>query len=351
MRTSSFYGLVLSFLEIKRKKCCFLHQNLLYLIYCFTICIRGVDAVRADGKKTKDVFPMYMVAAHLMSRRYDAMNMITLDIPLEPIRTYLNKKKKEGIFLSHMGLFIAAYLRTLCEYPHLNRFVVNKKIYSRNEIAVGMVVLKAGDINNETMSKIYFEPEDTGFTVQERIDRYVEDNRKTDNNNSTDKIIKSLLRIPGLLTVGVGLFKFMDRYGLLPKSIVDASPFHTSLLISNLASIRTNHIYHHVYGFGTTSLALTMGNLHDVPKHKGEEVASERCIPVGLVMDERIATGVYFAQAFRRFRDYLAHPEKLELPPERVVFDFENQYLKQKLRREKLLAKKQKKLKRNPNNN
>lgn len=310
----------------------------------FTFGVIGVDTVRADGKRAKDVLPMYMVAAQLMSRRYDAMNMITLDIPLEPMRTYLNRKKKEGVYLSHMGLFIAAFLRTLCEYPHLNRFVVNKKIYSRNEIAVGMVVLKSGDINQETMSKIYFEPEDTSLIVQEKIDSYVGNNRKTDNNNSTDKIIKALLRIPGLLTVGAGLFRFMDRYGILPKSIIDASPFHTTLLISNLASIRTNHIYHHVYGFGTTSLGLTMGNLRDVPKRKASEIDFVRSVPVGLVMDERIATGVYFAQAFRKFKDYLANPEKLETPPERVVLDFENQYLKQRLRREKLQAKKQKKL-------
>ncbi|MBQ8000011.1 MAG: hypothetical protein IJ298_02190 [Ruminococcus sp.] len=296
--------------------------------------------MRADGKKTKNVFPMYRVAAHIMDKRYDAMNMITLDIPLDPIRTYLNQKKKEGIHMSHMGLFIAAYLRTLCEFPHLNRFVVNKKIYSRNEIAVGMVVLKAGDINNETMSKIYFDLEDTSFDVQKRIEEYVDENRQAEGENGTDKIINTLLSIPGLLTVGVKLFKLMDKYGLLPMSIIDVSPFHESLLISNLASIRTNHIYHHVYEFGTTSVGLTMGNLRDVPKRKSSEVVLERCIPIGLVMDERIATGVYFAQAFRKFKDYLANPEKLETPPETIILDCEGQYDKQKLRRARLAEKK-----------
>ncbi|MBE6734912.1 MAG: 2-oxo acid dehydrogenase subunit E2 [Ruminococcaceae bacterium] len=299
--------------------------------------------MRADGKKTKNVFPMYKVAAHIMNKRYDAMNMITLDIPLEPIRTYLNKKKKEGIYMSHIGLFIAAYLRTLCEFPHLNRFVVNKKIYSRTEIAVGMVVLKAGDINNETMSKMYFDLEDTSFDVQKRIEEFVDDNRQS-GENGTDKIINTLLSIPGLLTVGVGLFKLMDRYGLLPKAIIDVSPFHESLLISNLASIRTNHIYHHVYEFGTTSVGMTMGNMREVPKTKNGEVVLERCIPIGLVMDERIATGVYFAQAFRKFRDYLAHPEKLETPPETVILDFEGQYDKDKKRRQKLAEKKAQKM-------
>ena len=299
--------------------------------------------MRADGKKTKNVFPMYKVAAHIMNKRYDAMNMITLDIPLEPIRTYLNKKKKEGIYMSHMGLFIAAYLRTMCEFPHLNRFVVNKKIYSRTEIAVGMVVLKAGDINNETMSKMYFDLEDTSFDVHKRIEEFVDDNRKQEE-NGTDKIINTLLSIPGLLTVGVGLFKLLDRYGLLPKAIIDVSPFHESLLISNLASIRTNHIYHHVYEFGTTSVGMTLGNLREVPKTKNGEIVLERCIPVGLVMDERIATGVYFAQAFRKFRDYLAHPEKLETPPETIILDFEGQYDKDKKRRKKLAEKKAQKM-------
>ncbi len=299
--------------------------------------------MRADGRKTRNVFPMYRVAAHLMSRRYDAMNMITLDIPLDPIRAYLNQKKKEGIHLSHMGLFIAAYLRTLAEFPHLNRFVVNKKIYSRNEISVGMVVLKSGDINQETMSKMYFEPGDTIFDVQSKIDEYVNENRKTDASNGTDKIINALLSIPGLLNIGAKLFRILDRYGLLPKAIIDVSPFHESLLITNLASIRTNHIYHHTYNFGTTSISMAMGNLREVPKRHGSEIYLERCIPVGLVMDERIATGVYFAQAFRKFKDYLNHPEKLEQPAQTIVLDFDDQYEKQRLRRERLALKKAKK--------
>ena len=40
--------------------------------------------MRADGRRTKGVFPMYQVAAHIMDKRYDSQNMITLDIPLEP---------------------------------------------------------------------------------------------------------------------------------------------------------------------------------------------------------------------------------------------------------------------------
>ena len=272
--------------------------------------------MRADGARLKNTDPMYTIAAHIMDKRVDAMNMITLDIPIDPIKKYLNEKRKEGKTLSHMSVLMAAYVRTLAEYPELNRFIVNRKAYARNEIAVAMVVLKAGEMDNGTMSKIYFEHTDTIFDVTNKINKYVDDNRNTPESNSTEKLMKVLLSLPGLLRVGVAFFKFADRRGILPKKIIDASPFHNSLLISNLASIRTNHIYHHCYEFGTSSVFITMGNLREVAKRKGDEVVFERCMPLGVVMDERICSGSYFAMAFRRISQYMRDPRLLELPPQ-----------------------------------
>ena len=276
---------------------------------------------RADGKRLKNTDPMYTVAAHIMSKRVDSMNMITLDIPYEPMQNYLNAKRKEGINLSHMAILIAAYLRTVAEFPELNRFIVNSKAYARNEYAVAMVVLKAGQADNGTMSKIYFDNADTIMDVDRKINEYVQSNRETPEKNGTEKIIKFLLSIPGLLRWGVRLFKLLDRYGLLPKFIIDMSPFHNSLVISNLTSIRTNHIFHHCYEFGTTSVFITMGNLREVPKRKGDEIIHERCIPLGVVMDERICSGSYFAIAFRKMKKYLKNPALLELVPEKIVKD------------------------------
>ena len=277
--------------------------------------------MRADGKKLKGADPMYTVAPHIMTKRNDAMNMITLDIPYDPIHEYLNAKRKEKTPLSHMAVIIAAYLRTVAEFPELNRFIVNKKAYARNELTVAMVVLKNIADDHGTMSKIYFEHTDTIFDVHKKIDEYVEANRNAPENNGTEKIIKTLLSVPGLLRFGVPVLKLMDRWGWLPKSIIDMSPFHNSLVISNLISIRTNHIYHHCYNFGTSSVFITMGNLREVPRRKGDEVYFERCLPLGVVMDERICSGSYFAMAFRKMQKYLNDPTLLELPPEKVVKD------------------------------
>jgi len=277
--------------------------------------------MRPDGKRLKHADPMYTVAAHVMSDRVDSMNMITIDIPLAPIQAYINNKRKDGVVISHMAVILAAFSQTVAEYPELNRFVVNSNIYARNEIAIGMVVLKNGSSGNGTMSKMYLKPDLNVFEVEEVIDKYIEENRNTPENNGTEKIIKVLLGIPGLLRIGVKAIKFMDKHSILPKAIIDMSPFHNTMVISNLASIRTNHIYHHVYDFGTTSIMMTMGNSREVAKRRGEEIYFEKSMPIGVVMDERICSGSHFAVAFRKMKHLLKNPELLENKPEQVKQD------------------------------
>ncbi|MEE0839072.1 MAG: 2-oxo acid dehydrogenase subunit E2 [Acutalibacteraceae bacterium] len=275
--------------------------------------------MRPDGKIVKSDDAEYAVVPHIMVERNDALNFIEIDIPAEPLQKYLNEKRKDGIVLSHLSLIIAAYARIVGEFPLLNRFIVNRKIYARNELAISMVVLKSG-ADNGTMSKIKLDPADTVFEVNDKINYYVNTNRQAGDNNKTDKLVSTLLSIPGLLNIGVRVFKWMDKHGLLPYSIVDASPFHASMGITNLASIRTNHIYHHIYNFGTTSVFLAMGNSREVPKRKSNgEIEFEKCIPFGCVMDERICSGLYYAKAFRKFRKYLENPEVLEVKPESVI--------------------------------
>ena len=273
-------------------------------------------AFRADGKRVRKADPMYTVVPYIMDKRTDAMNMITVDVPVQPIQDYINSKRKEGVRLNHMSVIMAAYLRTVYEYPLLNNFIVNKKIYKHKDFKVAMVVLKNLVTQEETMSKVQFELTDDIFEVNRKMTEYVEENKKTTTVNNTDKMIKFLVSLPGLLLVGVGLFKLLDRYGLLPKFIVDLSPFHSSLTLTNLASIRTNHIYHHIYNFGTTSVFIAMGKNREVAKKKNGEIVFEKCMPLGVVMDERICSGIYFAAAFRKFSAYLENPALLEQKPE-----------------------------------
>ena len=63
---------------------------------------------RKDGKRVKDADPMYTIVPYIMNRRYDAMNMINLDIPVDPIRAYIRQKRSEGRYVSHLSIIIAS---------------------------------------------------------------------------------------------------------------------------------------------------------------------------------------------------------------------------------------------------
>lgn len=271
--------------------------------------------MRSDGTPVKHEDPMYHLIPHFLTKRYDAMNMITLDIPEMPMRAYMNEKRKEGKQVSHLALILTAYLRALEAYPALNRFIMGRKIYQHKDIKVSMVVLKPD--GGDTMSKIDLVPSDDIFDVQAKITGYIDQNRQLGEANSLDKTMNIFVnKLGGLTGFLIRVIWGLDKIGLLPQSLINVSPFHASLLISNLASIRTNHIYHHVYEFGTTSVAITMGNMREVPRRGRDGIVFDRCIPLGVVMDERIASGHYFAQAFALMKKLLADPRLMERPNE-----------------------------------
>ena len=262
---------------------------------------------------------MYTLISYIMVKRSDACNSVTVRIPFKPMHEYILKARKEGRNISHMAMVMAAWVRVVAEFPAMNRFVVNKKVYAHNDFVAGMVVQRP-DGAESTMSKMRFELTDTIDQVNDKINAFVEKNRD-ENSNSTDALMSKLLKIPGLCNVAVGLLKWLDLRGWLPRAIIDASPFHASMVISNLASIRTPHIYHHIYDFGTISQIVTMGTMEDVAKKRGNEIVLERYLPLGIVCDERVASGYGYAKAFHRLKEYLAHPELLEVPPTKVVTD------------------------------
>lgn len=42
------------------------------------------------------------------------------------------------------------------------------------------------------------------------------------------------------------------------------------------------------------------------------DIIFKTCLPLGVVMDERICSGHYFASAFQYIKNYLSHPTLLE---------------------------------------
>ena len=275
---------------------------------------------RADGYRVRTNDAMYELVPYIMPYRYDASNSVTVDIDLDLMQDYIRKCRKKGINMSHMSIIIAGALRIASQNPFLNRFVMNRKIYARNHFCVSFVTLQPGK-TSDTVNKLYFNLDDDIFTVNQKVQEAIERTQQPTSQNALDKLMASLLRIPFLVGAAVGVLKFIDKYFTLPFSIINASPFHTSLFITNLASIRTNAIYHHLYEFGTTGIFISMGQPEKKVEKNGETVEETKIMPLGIVTDERIANGHYYGRCFRELNRYYRNPELLEIPPEQVVND------------------------------
>ncbi len=275
---------------------------------------------RADGYRVRGNDAMYELVPYIMPYRYDASNSVTVDIDLDLMQDYIKKCRKKGINMSHMSNIIAWALTKASQKPFLNRFVMNRKIYARNHFCVSFVTLQPGK-TSDTVNKLYFNLDDDIFTVNQKVQEAIERTQQPTSQNALDKLMASLLRIPFLVGAAVGVLKFIDKYFTLPFSIINASPFHTSLFITNLASIRTNAIYHHLYEFGTTGIFISMGQPEKKVEKNGETVEETKIMPLGIVTDERIANGHYYGRCFRELNRYYRNPELLEIPPEQVVKD------------------------------
>ncbi|MEG1558291.1 MAG: 2-oxo acid dehydrogenase subunit E2, partial [Oscillospiraceae bacterium] len=179
----------------------------------------------------------------------------------------------------------------------------------------------------ETTLKIYFDPSDTVFDVARKVDDAIQRNKHKEASNKTDKVVNTLLSIPGLLLVGTGILKLMDRYGIMPRMVVDASPFHTSMFITNMASIRLSKLHHHLYNFGTTTVFLGMGKREPQLTVKKDGTMGYRDVyPLAVTTDERVCAGAFYGMAFQELDKYLKNPELLEVPPESVRYDENIEY-------------------------
>ena len=282
---------------------------------------------RPDGRVVKTVPPIQKIMPYIMKTRTDSMNMYDDVFNCEVWDAYIKEKEAEGLKMSYMHIFIAGVVRMMALRPQLNRFIMNGRVYTRDKIYVSFVVHpKLCDGDTETTIKLAFEGTETIQEIAEVINRRIkEETTERQGENGTDKLAKVLTNIPGpIIRLAVNTLMWMDRHNLLPKAIIDLSPFHTSFFITNLKSLGINYIFHHTYEFGTTGLFFAIGKEQNhVDLDKEGNIISEKRMGWGLVTDERFCDGLYFALSLRQLRKFMKNPKLLEEPLEAKVEDVE----------------------------
>ena len=270
--------------------------------------------LRSDGRKLKTLGPFFRVIPHVMKERSDSHVYYTQDLPLKYLDEYIAKKESEGIRMSYMNIIYSALVRLLAEKPSLNRFVMDGRTYARHGITISLAIKKEmTEEIEETTLKIPFTGSENIFEIKEKLDSTIAKNKDLSAENSTDKLAKLLSLVPDwLFKFIVNILMFLDKHGILPKAIINASPFHTSAFLTNVGSLGIDTIYHHIYNFGTTGIFLAMGKKKKSYIYEDDNIVQEKVISLAWVADERICDGFYYANALKSFYRYMKKPELLE---------------------------------------
>ena len=282
---------------------------------------------RKEGRLLRSLPAFNRFIPFIMPVRNDACNQYEESFEVTNVDRRLRRLRVDGYKgIGMLHFLIAAYIRGVSMLPGINRFVVGRRIYARNNIEVVMTVKRTIALGApETTIKVQFEPTDTIFDVYRKMNERIEEIKSNEGNNNTEDVAEALSRLPRfLLRFAIFLLRIMDYFGWLPEALTDASPFHGSMIITDLGSLRIGPIYHHIYNFGTLPVFIAFGaKYHKYELNRKGELCDNKYIDLKCVMDERMCDGHYYSQFLQGMRYIFLHPEIIETPPTRVVEDID----------------------------
>lgn len=279
---------------------------------------------RYDGWRVRKIDPTFRLVPYVLRTRMDSQVFFEVCLPIDTIEKFIKDQKERIPNLSLMHVVMAALVRIYSQRPYLNRFVVWNKIFARNTFSIALAIKRSlTDKGEESIIKPYFNLKDTLADVVQKVTTELENSQPVGQKNSQDKVSELLSILPDFLLRSVIFILFwLDKVGILPKSINKISPWHSSLFLTNVGSLGIDSIYHHLYEFGTCSMFVAMGKKHrETIIQKNGESIQQKTMLLKFVMDERVCDGFYYASSMRQLEQILAKPEVLLTPPEKVVAD------------------------------
>ena len=278
---------------------------------------------RKDGYRLRDMDALHAFMPYLMPTRTENEAFIQEQIDLTNVLSYLEKKNAQQPEYKYtiFHVITAALVKTVTLRPKMNRFIKGNRTYERNELTFAFVVKKKfADDAPEALAFLSFDGDCTIDIVHDKIMQEVYSCRSDKLDNSTEGM-DMLAKLPRpILKLLVGILNILDYYGKVPEFLIKTDPNYASVFMSNLGSIGLKAGYHHLNNWGTNSIFVTIGEKAMRPVYDAEgNVEICPVLELGLMLDERIADGYYYAKAVKLVKHLLQNPELLELPAREEV--------------------------------
>ena len=280
---------------------------------------------RRDGRLLRSLPGFSKFIPFIMPTRNDAQIFYDESFEVSTVDRCLRRLRVDGYKgIGMLHFLIATYIRCVSMLPGMNRFIAGRRIYAANDVTVVMAVKRNLSIDSsETTIKVHFDQSDTILDVYRKLNEKIEEIKTSDEDNNTEEVADTLTKAPRfLLRFAIAVLRALDYFGLIPQSLIEASPFHGSMIITDLGSLRIGPVFHHIYNFGTLPVFIAFGaKRHAYEIDRRGNVVDNKYVDCKFVIDERIADGHYYAQFLQAFRYIFQHPEILEKAPTRVVED------------------------------
>jgi len=274
---------------------------------------------RRDGKLLRNIDAMHFIMPIIYPNRCDNEAFVSERIDLTNLNAYLEKKNSDNPTYKY-NLFqaiVTAILKTVTLRPKMNRFIANNNLYERNEVSASFVIKKQfTDSSEEGMAFIHSKSSDNINTIHDDMYRQITTCKKGEVKDKTSDAMDTFNKLPRWFSKAV--IKFichLDKIGKVPASLIATDPYYSSVILTNLGSIKLHSGYHHLTNWGTTSVFVIVGEKKKRPYFDEDGNMTMRdSVDLGLTVDERIADGYYFSNTIKLFKKILENPELLEEP-------------------------------------
>jgi hypothetical protein len=265
---------------------------------------------RPDARPVENLSAMRRFMPYVSPRRNDSVFYMMQQIDVEAALEFLEKKNanrppERRMTLFH--LFLRSCSQALKLRPGVNRFVKGGRLWQREgEWLTFSAKRELRDGAPLITVKRRFYPD------RESLDQMVDEihaqlgRGRSGKKTTSDKEMALMLRLPGpAIQALLFLARLADRFGVLPKSMIEADPLYTSIFLANLGSIDYPAGFHHLWEYGTCSIFGVMGRIEQGPDGR-------RRMGVAWTYDERIEDGLYSYHGLEGIRERLENPELLE---------------------------------------
>lgn len=278
---------------------------------------------RKDGKLLRNIDSMHYIMPLMYPNRCDNEAFLSEMIDLTHINRYLEQKNANDPEYKYnlFQIMVTAMLKVITLRPKMNRFIANQNMYQRRDVCAAFTVKKVfSDRGDEALAAIHTTGKENIDTIHNEIYKQVSFCRSEEKDPSTASM-DILQKLPRFLLKIVGAAaRFLDRHGWMPQSVIATDPYYSSVVLSNLGSLKLHAGYHHLTNWGTTSVFCVIGERKLRPFYDADGKAEMRdSVDLTLTIDERIADGYYYSKTIRLLKHLLEHPELLELPLEEKV--------------------------------